>query len=63
MVFAGEGEGLRKPFREYGAETDHLMQARELFWLLREFDDLGSAGPSMSAVRPPMVWDWQSTTA
>lgn len=25
MVFAGEGEGLRKPFREYGAETDHLM--------------------------------------
>ena len=42
MVFAGEGEGLRKPFREYGAETDHLMQARELFWLLREFDDLGA---------------------
>ena len=42
MVFSGEGEGLQKPFREYGAETDHLMQARELFWLLREFDDLGA---------------------
>lgn len=32
----GKARGLRKPFREYGAETDHLMQARELFWLLRE---------------------------
>ena len=43
MVFSGEGEGLQKPFREYGAETDHLvMQARELFWLLREFDNLGA---------------------
>lgn len=42
MVFSGEGEGLAKPFFEYGAEGDHLTQARELFLLLRQLDDLGA---------------------
>ncbi|MBS4785794.1 MAG: threonylcarbamoyl-AMP synthase [Clostridiales bacterium] len=42
MVFDGEKEGLVKPAFEYGAEQDHLGQARELFRLLREFDDLGA---------------------
>lgn len=42
MVFDGEKQGLTRPAFEYGAEQDHLRQAQELFYLLREFDDLGA---------------------